>query len=111
MIGVSVHFVRVTSLHVRFTFWRFAMSSIDHTNARLACMINLPADTPASRVSPMRFALIALLCSALLASAESPKDASAVDFAKDVWPILKDRCVQCHNADKHKGGFELTSRD
>jgi len=59
----------------------------------------------------MRFSLVLLLWFTLVASAESPKEPPAVDFAKDVWPILKDRCVQCHNAEKHKGGFELTSRE
>lgn len=28
-----------------------------------------------------------------------------VDFAKDVEPILRERCYECHGPEKHKGGF------
>ena len=35
--------------------------------------------------------------------------AGRVDFAQDVWPILKERCIQCHNATKRKGGFSMAN--
>ena len=85
--------------------------AINHLQSMAACMIIPPANTPASRVSPMRFSLALLFSFGLLSSAQPAKEAPAVDFAKDVWPILKDRCVQCHNADKHKSGFVLTTRE
>ncbi|NNE91986.1 MAG: hypothetical protein HKN23_10095, partial [Verrucomicrobiales bacterium] len=37
-------------------------------------------------------------------------NASAVDFAHDVVPILKTYCADCHLADKKKGGFSMNTR-
>jgi len=34
-----------------------------------------------------------------------------VDFARDVLPILRERCFECHGAEKHKGGYRLDLRD
>lgn len=39
-----------------------------------------------------------------------PAAARAVDFQKDVWPILSERCVKCHGEEKQKGGFRLDER-
>src|SRR5881275_634805 len=36
-----------------------------------------------------------------------PAKAGAVDFIKDVEPILAARCLNCHDAKKHKGGLRL----
>jgi hypothetical protein len=33
------------------------------------------------------------------------------DFHRDVWPILRDRCVICHGPDKVKGGLRLDHRE
>lgn len=35
---------------------------------------------------------------------------AAVDFARDIQPILAQRCYDCHGAEKPKGGLRLTSR-
>ena len=35
----------------------------------------------------------------------------AVDFAKDIQPLLKHKCSRCHSEDKHKGGFSIDSRE
>lgn len=32
---------------------------------------------------------------------------SAVDFERDVAPILESRCISCHSADSAKGGVRL----
>ena len=66
----------------------------------------------------MRFAfgLAAVLSAVTVAAAESPRPApklppaasGPIDFAKDVWPILNQHCVKCHNADKRKGGLAMT---
>jgi hypothetical protein len=53
----------------------------------------------------MRIAVGLVLVLATAAHAEPPK--ARVDFAKDVWPILEARCVQCHNAEKRKAGLSL----
>ena len=34
----------------------------------------------------------------------------AVDFASDIRPILEQRCLDCHNSAKRKGGLVLSSR-
>ena len=35
---------------------------------------------------------------------------AAVDFAKDVVPILQSRCVECHGPDKQKGKLRLDTK-
>lgn len=37
--------------------------------------------------------------------------ALAVDFARDVLPILAHRCRKCHGSDRAEGGFRLDSRE
>ncbi len=43
-------------------------------------------------------------------SDSSEKPANAVDFARDVLPILKARCVECHGAEEPESGLNLLSR-
>jgi len=43
----------------------------------------------------------------LLVLAASPVGWTA-DFEKDIKPVLKQYCVDCHNADKKKGDFDIT---
>src|SRR6476620_7056166 len=35
---------------------------------------------------------------------------AAVDFVRDVKPILEMNCVSCHSGEKAEGGFDLSSR-
>lgn len=41
----------------------------------------------------------------------STSDASPVDFARDVAPILKSSCLPCHGPIKHRGGFRVDTHD
>ncbi|MFN6192346.1 MAG: c-type cytochrome domain-containing protein, partial [Planctomycetota bacterium] len=52
--------------------------------------------------------------------AQEPKKAEAVDFEKQVWPILEKNCLECHSkaapgpdgkVKKPKGGVVLDSKD
>jgi formylglycine-generating enzyme required for sulfatase activity len=40
-----------------------------------------------------------------------PTANAAVDFVKDVQPILEMNCVSCHHGDKAEGGFDLSTRE
>ncbi len=51
-----------------------------------------------------------LLGFGLVALAGVPAAVAAVDFAKDIQPILQKSCLECHNPDKIKGGLRLDSR-
>src|SRR5687768_117312 len=35
--------------------------------------------------------------------------APRVDFAREVQPILSERCIECHDKDKRKGGLSLAT--
>ncbi|MEW6304128.1 MAG: DUF1553 domain-containing protein [Verrucomicrobiota bacterium] len=68
----------------------------------------------------MRAYLTTLLAAGCLASASHgadldlrklPPPASAVDFVRDIKPILETSCLQCHGAEKQKGGLRLDSRE
>ena len=61
---------------------------------------------PTSRLglSTAAFLSAALLTATLAAAADAPPA-----FDSDVLPILREKCCSCHNADKKKGGLDLTS--
>ncbi len=40
-----------------------------------------------------------------------PALSHAVDFQKEVWPILEARCIKCHGEDKQKGDLRLDQPD
>jgi mono/diheme cytochrome c family protein len=78
---------------------------------------------PSSRdgVAPLQriFALVVTLASGvwlavLAASVQAPASrpqatARRVDFQQQIQPILAKRCLECHSADKRKGGLSLAS--
>lgn len=57
------------------------------------------------RTSPLVIALLFSGLSVLTAADEAAK----VTFADDVFPILDNKCVSCHNTDEAKGGLDLAS--
>jgi mono/diheme cytochrome c family protein len=54
-----------------------------------------------------------VICPGLWCASAAAKDAageatpSDLDFAKEIWPLLADRCVSCHSAEKQKGDLDL----
>ncbi|MBC8366522.1 hypothetical protein H8E52_03855 [bacterium] len=38
-------------------------------------------------------------------------DDTPVSFSDDLWPILENRCLSCHNAGNPSGGFILDAND
>ena len=46
-----------------------------------------------------------------LAAAASAVAGSAVDFGRDVFPILQRSCFECHGAEMQKGKLRLDERD
>lgn len=56
---------------------------------------------------PSRFAVTAsVLLAATSASSADPKNPT---YDADVLPVLKQHCLGCHNADKQKGGLDLST--
>ncbi len=51
-----------------------------------------------------------IVIAALMLSFDSGRTARAIDFAKEVAPILETRCVRCHSAEKSKGGLSLSTK-
>jgi mono/diheme cytochrome c family protein len=40
-----------------------------------------------------------------------PPSTKKPDFEGDIWPILKERCIHCHGAEKQKGKYRVDSRE
>ena len=51
-----------------------------------------------------------LVIAVLALSCDLKNAALAIDFAKDVAPILETRCVRCHSGEKSKGGLSLSTK-
>lgn len=47
----------------------------------------------------------------LLNPVHEPASVPEVDFLTDVWPILQDRCIECHGPEKQKGKVRLDTKD
>ena len=70
-------------------------------------------------VKPLTATILALLAALVAAPAAAPKPTAvdisklpapakgAVDFAKDIQPMLAKRCYSCHGAEKQKAGLRL----
>ena len=39
-----------------------------------------------------------------------PPASATVDFARDIQPLLADRCVKCHGPEEQKGGLRLDAK-
>ena len=39
-----------------------------------------------------------------------PSASATVDFARDIQPLLADRCVKCHGPEEQKGGLRLDAK-
>ena len=62
-----------------------------------------------SDVSPGRAGTVGVLLVAFVISAASAS--AAIDFARDIKPILAEHCYGCHGPDKQKSGLRLDRRD
>src|SRR5437870_5537911 len=73
-----------------------------------------PPDRRPHMVAPARFAVVGLvvLIAAAPTAAGDPLAGTppAVNFARDVWPVLRRACADCHGPDKQKGKLRLDSR-
>ena len=59
----------------------------------------------------MRFQSVLLaVLGGLCVIAAAPPASAAVDFAKEIEPILIKRCSECHGPDKQKADLRLDSR-
>jgi uncharacterized membrane protein len=63
----------------------------------------------------MRFILAAAVAAVFSAPAPAQEPAAPakdeVSFSKQIMPIFKARCMECHDAKKKKGKLEMTSHD
>lgn len=52
---------------------------------------------------------IALLCVIVVSQSSTAADPPKVTYADHVLPLLRDKCIGCHNAEKGKGGLDLST--
>ncbi|HET8676995.1 MAG TPA: ankyrin repeat domain-containing protein, partial [Blastocatellia bacterium] len=65
-----------------------------------------------SRLSKMlrRFVLVAFLAALALSLTQSHQASDKVDFRRDVQPIFKQFCIECHGPSQQQHGFRLDRR-
>src|SRR5688572_11858123 len=54
--------------------------------------------------------LVATLATCGLVAPAFSEEASAPDFARDIQPIFKKHCYECHGPDKHRNGYRVDRR-
>ncbi|MFK7766814.1 MAG: hypothetical protein AB8B55_06295, partial [Mariniblastus sp.] len=54
--------------------------------------------------------LVAIFLCASVGEVFGQDDAGKIDFAHDIFPILKTKCANCHSNGVYKGGLSLESR-
>src|SRR5262245_25936719 len=57
-----------------------------------------------------RIAALALFTAAVCLGLSRADDKPAIDFARDVQPILRDHCYRCHDGRKQTAGLRLDVR-
>ena len=60
--------------------------------------------------SPSRGSAAEAVANGLDLSKLPPAAGVPVDFARDVQPLLADRCIKCHGPEKQKGGLRLDTK-
>src|SRR3954470_454343 len=55
--------------------------------------------------------VLALGSLAVIATIPARGAEAPANFQKDIRPLLEQHCFKCHNAEKHKGGIDLTPFD
>jgi hypothetical protein len=65
---------------------------------------------PAEHVHAMKTLNQKLILTGIVASSLFLPAQAAVDFAKDVVPILRTHCIECHGPDKQKGKLRLDTK-
>ncbi|MDP1796260.1 MAG: c-type cytochrome domain-containing protein, partial [Planctomycetaceae bacterium] len=58
-------------------------------------------------IHPVLIVTAALLSTSLSAAELPPAATHPVDYARDIQPLLQQRCLGCHNGDKQRGGLRL----
>jgi hypothetical protein len=80
----------------------------------IACVIPLAGafSAPADSGAPESPATAKTAAPALAAGSQAPAVASvAVNFVRDVQPVLETRCLECHNPDKVKGDLLMNTAE
>ena len=42
--------------------------------------------------------------------AAEPGPESGIDYRKQIWPIIKAKCLECHQASKRQGSLDMSTR-
>lgn len=51
--------------------------------------------------------LLFALCFSFTAFHSFAQDSSSTDFGRDIWPIIENRCIECHGPEKQKEGLRF----
>ncbi len=45
-----------------------------------------------------------------IAPAAEPRPESEVDYRSQIWPIIQEKCLECHQAKKRQGSLDMSTR-
>ena len=111
----AAHLLRCVTLEMALPFQRITrLASAPHLrfqDARLAGQLSGGSLVRAGRriLATALFKLMIMMLATSALAAAAVEGGAAPTFAKDVLPILADRCVDCHGAKKQKAALRLDS--
>ena len=70
-------------------------------------MTIFPSPMPTTTANRWQSILAVMLMALLLGKPAAGQQSKAVDFVRQVAPILQQRCLNCHGASKAEGGLRL----
>ena len=73
--------------------------------------VSRPAGDFLARLSCVPSLATLLWCAAILWGSSARGAESSAAFERDIYPILRRSCLECHDAKNHKGGLRLDSRE
>lgn len=91
-------------------FWHSRDDGSDALRSTFPLPTATVSNAPLSRTRRLSVWVV-MVALAVTMTSQTSLAGDATDFARDIAPILKNRCAECHSGAAPKGEFDVSSRD